>query len=80
MGSWFNGGAYVIILVNLLVSAWKGEKASANPWNALSLEWQTSSPPPTTNFVEIPTFPDDVYDYGTEGRPAEKPAAEREVG
>lgn len=80
VGSWFNGGAYVIILVNLLVSAWKGEKASANPWDSLSLEWQTGSPPPTTNFVEIPTFPDDVYDYGTEGRPAEKPAAEKEAG
>jgi cytochrome c oxidase subunit 1 len=80
VGSWFNGGAYIIILVNLLVSAWKGEKASANPWDALSLEWQTSSPPPTTNFVEIPRFPDDVYDYGTEGRPTQpaEPAAAEE--
>ena len=80
VGSWFNGGGYINVLINLLVCAWKGEKASSNPWNSISLEWQTSSPPPTTNFIEIPTFPEDVYDYGTEGRPAVAPAAERDAG
>jgi cytochrome c oxidase subunit 1 len=68
IGSWFNGLGYVIVLTNLLVSAFTGEKAEANPYNALSLEWQTSSPPPETNFINTPTFPASIYDYGTEGK------------
>jgi len=68
IGSWFNGLGYVIVLTNLLVSAFTGEKAEANPYNALSLEWQTSSPPPETNFITRPTFPASIYDYGTEGK------------
>jgi len=68
IGSWFNGLGYVIVLTNLLVSAFTGEKAEANPYNALSLEWQTSSPPPETNFITTPTFPASIYDYGTEGK------------
>ena len=68
VGSWFNGFGYILALTNLLVSAFRGPKAEANPWGSLSLEWQTSSPPPTYNFVEIPHFPEDIYDYGTEGK------------
>ncbi len=77
VGSWFNGLGYILALGNLLVSAFRGPKADANPWGALSLEWQTSSPPPTYNFIETPHFPDDIYDYGTEGKeqPHKEPAA-----
>jgi cytochrome c oxidase subunit 1 len=32
-----------------------GKPATANPWNADGLEWQTASPPPTENFHEQPT-------------------------
>lgn len=68
IGSWFNGLGYIIVFTNLLVGAFKGEKAEDNPYNALSLEWQTSSPPPETNFTETPRFPESIYDYGTEGK------------
>ncbi len=67
-GSWFNGTSYIFILGHLLWAAFRGEKAPANPYNALSLEWQTSSPPPTTNFAHTPAFPESIYDYGTEGK------------
>src|SRR6185369_3073343 len=32
-----------------------GEAASDNPWNAGTLEWATSSPPPNSNFTHPPT-------------------------
>ncbi len=41
----------------------KGPKATANPWGAHGLEWQTASPPITANFVSTPIVTDEVYDY-----------------
>jgi len=35
----------------------KGKKASANPWNGITLEWQTASPPPLHNFDKMPELP-----------------------
>ena len=35
-------------------SAWYGPIAGANPWDAATLEWATSSPPPSYNFAHIP--------------------------
>ncbi len=54
---------YLMPLVYLARSLWKGPRASANPWNATGLEWQTPSPPPTHNFDEPPRPPQDVYGY-----------------
>jgi cytochrome c oxidase subunit 1/cytochrome c oxidase subunit I+III len=54
-------GAYLFALGVLLfvVNAWRsyrhGAKAGPNPWDAPSLEWATSSPPPPYNFAVIPT-------------------------
>ncbi len=75
IGAWINGVSYFMVFGHLLYSAFRGEKAVQNPWNSLSLEW-THAPtvPPTTNFPQLPTFPDSTYDYGTEGRPAATPA------
>jgi len=46
----FLGGAQLIFLVNLIWSRFRGPIASANPWEASSLEWDTTSPPPFDNF------------------------------
>jgi cytochrome c oxidase subunit I len=43
-----------VTLVNLVVSWRKPEFCGANPWDANSLEWATSSPPPHHNFDSIP--------------------------
>jgi cytochrome c oxidase subunit I len=42
-----------------------GPIASANPWGATGLEWQTSSPPPTENFEVTPVVTTEAYDYST---------------
>src|SRR5665213_237968 len=43
-----------VTLVNLVVSWRKPVFCGANPWDANSLEWATSSPPPHHNFDSIP--------------------------
>jgi cytochrome c oxidase subunit 1/cytochrome c oxidase subunit I+III len=45
----------LLLVVNIVWSYKKGEKASANPWNAPTLEWAVPSPPPPYNFLVIPT-------------------------
>jgi cytochrome c oxidase subunit 1 len=39
----------------------------ANPWRALTLEWQVSSPPPIFNFDSVPTVVGGPYEYGVPG-------------
>ncbi len=53
-------GAF-LIAVAMLVFAWNfikslrsGEKAGNDPWDGQTLEWTTSSPPPSNNFAKIP--------------------------
>ncbi len=40
-----------------------GKKAGPNPWNARGLEWETASPPITTNFEHIPIVEHEAYDF-----------------
>ncbi|RMF77185.1 MAG: cytochrome c oxidase subunit I [Chloroflexi bacterium] len=59
------GVSTFILFYNMFDSLRHGKKASANPWRALTLEWATSSPPPSTNFIEDPVPMSDPYGYGT---------------
>jgi cytochrome c oxidase subunit 1 len=52
-------------IVNVAYSLLFGKRAGANPWNALTLEWTVSSPPPKHNFLEQPIPAIDPYGYGT---------------
>ncbi|MGN6589603.1 MAG: cytochrome c oxidase subunit I, partial [Sphingomicrobium sp.] len=53
-------GAFVVALavglfvINALVSLRRGSVAGPNPWDAPSLEWAVSSPPPVYNFAHVP--------------------------
>ena len=53
-------------LINALWCWFKGEKAPDNPWNALTFEWMTSSPPEIENFEVLPVLTTGPYDYGVE--------------
>jgi cytochrome c oxidase subunit I len=55
--------AYLLPLAYLTWSLFHGERAPSNPWGATGLEWQTASPPPTVNFVEIPVVTEGPYAY-----------------
>jgi cytochrome c oxidase subunit 1 len=46
--------SFVLFLCNCIYSLRRGLVAGPNPWNASSLEWATSSPPPPQNFTLIP--------------------------
>jgi cytochrome c oxidase subunit 1 len=41
-------------VANLVRSYWKGEPAGEDPWDAWTLEWATTSPPPEYNFETLP--------------------------
>ncbi len=61
-------GASTLVFLYNIVHSWKyGEIAPANPWRALTLEWQVSSPPPIFNFDEPPQVVGGPYEYGTPG-------------
>ena len=79
-------GAQFIFVFNLVWSLLKGKKAeSLNPWEATSLEWTVSSPPPHDNFGgHYPTVyrgayeysvPGEEKDYVTQNEPEAAPAA-----
>ncbi|HKB71614.1 MAG TPA: cytochrome c oxidase subunit I [Thermoanaerobaculia bacterium] len=63
------GIGYLLPLVYLTWSMRYGPKASANPWGAKGLEWETSSPPPTENFLETPIVTEEAYAYASSGAP-----------
>jgi len=53
----------IISMANLAYSLVKGKIAGDNPWLLPSLEWRTSSPPPTNNFDETPVVTWEAYDF-----------------
>jgi cytochrome c oxidase subunit 1/cytochrome c oxidase subunit I+III len=54
VGAFFMAAASLLFVWNLIVSLLNGRRASDNPWNAWTLEWATSSPPPHENFRALP--------------------------
>ena len=65
------GASMLVFLGNLVWSmVLKRERAAANPWQSLSLEWQLPSPVPVHNFDRIPTINSDPYGYGSPNAPA----------
>jgi cytochrome c oxidase subunit 1 len=63
VGSWFIGLGFFYAAIYFYQGMRSGKKAGANPWNALTLEWQTPSPPPHENFIETPVVTTWPYEY-----------------
>jgi cytochrome c oxidase subunit 1 len=57
------GLGYLIPAIYLIWSMRYGKDASANPWGAVGLEWETSSPPPVENFATTPVVTHEAYEF-----------------
>ncbi len=62
-GSWLLGLGFIIMAFYLIHSIFKGKIAPANPWGALTMEWETTSPPHPHNFTEEKVLKHGPYDY-----------------
>ncbi len=67
LSSFVLGLSTLVFLYNIVASWRGGPRAGANPWRALTLEWQVSSPPPIFNFDAVPTVVGGPYEYGVPG-------------
>jgi len=65
----FVGAFQILFLYNLVWSYFKGKPSGPNPWNATTLEWQTSETPPIHgNFgAELPKVYRWAYDFSVPG-------------
>ena len=79
------GLGFSLTIAYFLWSLFKGEKATANPFQAKGLEWDIPSPPIAHNFEAIPIVTWEAYPYGPEEPAASsavavpEPAKEDEV-
>lgn len=63
IGSYILAVGLFVVLFSLIHSLRKGEKAPANPWNGMTLEWETESPPIEHNFIGQPICRKGPYDF-----------------
>ncbi|MEN9732351.1 MAG: hypothetical protein RLZ45_346, partial [Verrucomicrobiota bacterium] len=55
IGVAFQALGILFFVANLLWSSRRGARAGDDPWDAWTLEWSTTSPPPPYNFETLPT-------------------------
>jgi cytochrome c oxidase subunit 1 len=75
-------GAYILAVsvipfyFNVLWSWRAGKEAGPNPWNALTMEWTTDSPPIIENWEVLPVLTHGPYEYGMDRADEVGPAGE----
>ncbi len=72
VGALMIGISTLLFVVNVIQAYRKPIPAGDNPWDASTLEWFTSSPPPHHNFVSLPPIRSErpVWDYNHPDAPA----------
>jgi cytochrome c oxidase subunit 1/cytochrome c oxidase subunit I+III len=55
IGSYLLAVGLLMVMVNLAVALFRGERVGNDPFGGPTLEWATTSPPPPYNFPVIPT-------------------------
>jgi cytochrome c oxidase subunit 1 len=70
LNQWATAGAVLMGISSLLfvvnvVYSWKRYPAGDNPWDAQTLEWFTTSPPPHHNYYRLPPIRSErpTWDY-----------------
>jgi len=71
IGAFFMTAASILFVWDLVRSLVRGKPAGDNPWNAWTLEWATTSPPPHENFDALPPIRSrrPLWDYANPDRP-----------
>jgi cytochrome c oxidase subunit I len=64
VGAFVLAASVIPFAINIVWSWIAGPKAGDNPWNALTLEWTTSSPPLIENWEVLPVVTHGPYEYG----------------
>ena len=54
LGVIFQAAGVLFLVINVLTSLRSGDSAGSDPWDAWTLEWATTSPPPAYNFASEP--------------------------
>jgi cytochrome c oxidase subunit I len=54
IGAFVLAFAVLVLMINIAISLRSGKIAGNNPWDAWTLEWATTSPPPPENFSRVP--------------------------
>src|SRR4051812_42961604 len=72
IGAGILGVGVLLFVINVLYSRKRGVIAGANPWEAASLEWATTSPPKSYDFLHLPAGQSRDRLWGD---PADTPAA-----
>jgi cytochrome c oxidase subunit I len=72
VGAFLTGVSVLIFLWNFFRSIRNGEPAGDDPWEGNSLEWVTTSPPPSHNFHHLPEVHSErpAFDYRHRDDPA----------
>ena len=65
IGAFIIAASFAFLLVNLWISWRRPVPAGSNPWDAHTLEWFTTSPPPHHNFTHLPPIRSErpTWDY-----------------
>jgi cytochrome c oxidase subunit 1 len=54
LGAFLQAPSYLFFVINVVYSWRHGKPAGDDPWDAWTLEWTTTSPPPSYNFEQVP--------------------------